>query len=171
MQFIVSGVRRLQISPTHTNNGDGKVHCWSGRFWDVPESWMFPKKTTRRNGWRLWVSGLPTQRIKPFSQFQTTMLPKNVRNIFKTEWRPIFSRMEQGIDISLLTESMHDDIVNSTYLEGTAYIKTNICSYIWSNSNFKSHDEWSVATWSKRTNYTDIEKFGTDSDKKLAKCN
>ena len=33
------------------------VYCYNGRFWDVPNGWMFQKIPTRRIGWVFWLKG------------------------------------------------------------------------------------------------------------------
>ena len=151
-------------APPSRQQASGSTHCWGGRMWDVPEKWTFPKKTTRSTGWRLWLCGIPSQLVKPFRSLNPLLLPKAERIKFKTEWRPIFSRMEQGITRPIPINPT-DSIVNSTFDEGTKFLKTKLCAFIWENNKFKSHDDWNISTWSVRTNYKSIEQFGTASDK------
>ena len=56
------------------NTHIGLTHTWGGRFWDVPESFRFPSPT-RRNGWAMWIYGLPNRCIKPFRDIKAGMLP------------------------------------------------------------------------------------------------
>ena len=72
--------------------------------------------------------------------------------------------MEKGIDVTIPTNPS-SDIVDATFLEGSTYLKTKICAFIWESNKYKNRDEWSVGTWSYKTNFRQIELSGTTSDK------
>lgn len=72
--------------------------------------------------------------------------------------------MEKGID-DVIPSNPSTDVIDSTFLEGTCFLKTKVCAFIWESSKFKNRDEWSVGTWSNKTNFRQIELSGTMSDK------
>ena len=133
-------------------------------MWDTPENFMFPNRTSRSKGWRLWLCGIPAQRIKPFRMMKATMLPKKARNKFKLEWRPIFDKMEKGVTTPI-PSNPSSDVVDTTFAEGTHFLRTQLCAFIWESDKFKTRDEWSVGTWSNKTNFRQIKACGTVSDK------
>ena len=74
--------------------------------------------------------------------------------------------MEQGVSsISTISNNPPSSIVDSTYAEGTNHLKSKICAFIWESNKYKGRDEWSVGTWSTKTNYRHIEMSGTSLDK------
>ena len=76
-------------------NQGGTLYVYSGRFWDVPESFSFPAGIKRDVGWKLWLLGMPIFRtegengavlnnaIKPFRKFLPARLPKKIADVYK----------------------------------------------------------------------------------------
>ena len=72
---------------------------YSGRFWDAPQSILFPVGIKRDVGWKLWLAWMPAYRtegkngavinnaIKPFRKFIPTRLPKKIANFYKFYWQ------------------------------------------------------------------------------------
>jgi hypothetical protein len=151
----------------------GTLYTYSGRFWDVPQTFAFPGSVKRDVGWRLWLQGMPAHttvgengemiqnKIKAFRKFLPARLPRKLAEDYKLHWRPLFSMMEKGFgDIpDLLTPA----IVNNLYDLGTEYLRTRV-SYVFTNEKLH-HNAWVIATWAKYLSRSMIMKKGTDDDK------
>ena len=69
------------------------LYQYSGRFFDVPEIFEFPKVSIR-DAMRFWYLGQTvskdgSQVVKPFRTIQH--LPKRLQNVFKIQWKGIFA--------------------------------------------------------------------------------
>ena len=88
------GPNQEQAPPMNNNptvgNNPGNLFLYSGKFWDVPQNFQFPKGLKRHAGWKLlWLHGMPghsvigengvlgQKPIKPFCTFVPGRLPKN----------------------------------------------------------------------------------------------
>ena len=152
----------------------GTLFSFQGKFWDVPEDFLFPAGLKRDAGWRLWLLGMPAfmmrgengeleqRAIKPFRKLIPSRLPKKIANAYKLHWRPVYKMMEQGLT-QPVPQSCTVDEVNSLFEQGTTYMKTRV-SYIFDNSKFH-HIEWTLATWSHYIGRSQIMKHGTENDK------
>ena len=81
----------------------------------------------------------------------------------KLEWRPILSHMTLAKNLpNLSQDSISADFINSTLSVATEHLRTNVCSYVWEKC--KKRESWKVGTWSKRVNYQEILKLGTEED-------
>ena len=167
--------------PNHSNPTVGGLFAYSGRFWDVPEGFLFPSGIKRDVGWKLWIQGMPayaivgengeivSRKIKPFRKLLPSRLPKKVADTFKLIWRPIFTMMEEGITGNVLAstdESMlTSEMINSLYNEGTDHLRTKRVSYIFDDQKFH-HNDWTISTWSKYVSCNKINQMGNELDKR-----
>ena len=91
------------------------------------------------------------------------LVPKNIANKLKVEWRPILNYIESAPNLpDLNEENISSQFIESSFLTATEYLKSNVCSYVW--QKHKKHESWKVSTWSKRVNYQVILKEGTEED-------
>lgn len=151
----------------------GTLYVYSGRFWDVPESFLFPASIKRDVGWKLWLSGMPAYRtegengavvhnaIKPFRKFLPARLPKKIADIYKLHWRPVYLMMELGI--GEIPEQLTAAIVNNLDERGTEHLQARV-SYIFQNEKLHHHD-WVIATWARYLSQSMIMQRGTEQDK------
>ena len=132
---------------------------------------MFPSDCRRKRAWELWLIGQPnymavdgtTGAILPYRLMNPRLLPKKVANKLKLEWRPILSHMTSAKNLpNLSQDSISADFINSTFSVATEHLRTNVCSYVWEKC--KKRESWKVGTWSKRVNYQEILKLGTEED-------
>ena len=141
----------------------------------VPKDFEFPRGTTRRRAWELWLCGTSVGQslVPPFRTFKLNLLPKNIRNTFKTQWLPILSMMhstpslQEGEEnaIPLNVKDVDSSVISRTYSAATEHLKNNLCSFLWSDNGIKRNLEgWSVGTWSMKTRRNQILNRGNGSD-------
>lgn len=142
---------------------------YSGRMFDVPQDFSFPKDVTRRTGWDLWLRGMPSYRdmdgkdhpVKPFRQLKAKMLPAKIRSQLTAGWAPIYRMMEEGIDdIPRDTSQVSAAQAERLFAEGTEHVKKR-ASFIWGR---RSSSGWAPSYWSKNVSRAMIKKLGKDSD-------
>ena len=80
----------------------------------------------------------------------------------KIEWQPILRRMEKTPNLPAL-DNVNQILVDSTFDLATDYLKSNVCSFLFLN-NKKRIENWTLATWSKCTQYSYIKKNGSAVD-------
>ena len=91
-------------------------------------------------------------------------MPKKLASKLKLDWRPILNVMEKAPGIpNIDTGDVSIDLIEISYVIGTKYLKTTVCSYVW--QKYKKHYIWTVSTWCKRFQYKTIMAEGTKSDK------
>ena len=74
---------------------------------------MFPKDVKRKRAWELWLIGQPNFLkedgtngcILPYRLMDPKLLPKQIANKLKVEWRPVFKHMEAATDLPNLNEN------------------------------------------------------------------
>lgn len=128
--------------------------------WHVPKGWAFPAKTMRFIGWDLWVNGMKGNEVVgsngsltlapicPFRLFDPKFLPfKKLKDIFKTQWKPVFSMMQEAINPTALHSNLLPHELASTYQLGTEHLKQR-ASYIWELPRSKP-ETWVVSNWAK----------------------
>jgi len=102
--------------------------------------------------------------VHPFCLFDPQFLPeKKLRDTLKSQWKPVFSMMEGGIDQSLFQPNLSEQQVKAMFDNGVANIKSH-ASYIWMLDKSKP-ESWVVSNWSKRVQRGAIERDGTLEDK------
>ena len=111
-----------QLGGQPTNNNDTppppppspyELYNWDGRFWQVPKGFMFPKDVKRKRAWELWLIGQPNFLkedgtngcILPYRLMDPKLLPKQIANKLKVEWRPVLKHMEAATDLPNLNEN------------------------------------------------------------------
>lgn len=112
-------------------------------------------------------------RVKPYRK----LLGKDIyserqRNIFKNEWKPIFSKMMEAPELRIPknVDDITDDIVRESYEIATAYLKSSF-EYIFLNKPEGATDSYTIGTWSFKIKVSEVQKHGTDNDKaKLPPC-
>ena len=185
LNSILSALRTDRAPPLHdnlpsfeeNNVNDGVrtrsfLHSWGGKFWHVPENFMFPAKCNRKRAWELWILGQPnyvladgtSAPVMPFMKLDPKLMPKKRASKLKLEWRPVLSVMSKAPGLPVIdVVSVSMDIIELSYSIATEYLKTHICSYVW--QKYERHNGWAVSTWCKRVQYKSIMAEGTDSDK------
>ena len=144
------------------------------RMHQVPKCFKFPQ-ADRKQGWQFWLLGILSypitknntttyHAILPFQKFNLSQLPVAVKDTFKINWKPIYSMMEDGINIDQYRSLPMSEFIDTTYELGTENIKKR-ASCIWGRSKNKC-DIWKVSTWSKHVQYSMIAKHGTEDDKR-----
>eukprot|EP00581_Thalassiosira_minuscula_P014100 CAMPEP_0183720094 /NCGR_PEP_ID=MMETSP0737-20130205/12806_1 /TAXON_ID=385413 /ORGANISM="Thalassiosira miniscula, Strain CCMP1093" /LENGTH=674 /DNA_ID=CAMNT_0025949905 /DNA_START=270 /DNA_END=2291 /DNA_ORIENTATION=+ len=84
---------------------------YQGKVWCVPESFQFPAKINRLDGWRRWLQGAihfdGTKKwwIKPYRKLcHSDLHSAQLKNAFTTEWKPIFTKMMEAPGLEIPTE-------------------------------------------------------------------
>ena len=163
-------------------SGGRGLYCWGGKFYCVPEGYVFPKKMLLKQAWTCWVMGQPAHRmevpgsdailecpIKPFRLMDRNSLPVKLRNTFCNDIQPILKLMSKAPEIifSDVSTAVDAAFIERSFLIGIDYVKTQV-EYIFLSQKWK---KWSVSYMSKKIMYTMIMKDGTDSDKIHAAAN
>jgi hypothetical protein len=156
-----------------------RTYSHSGRFWHVPKGFQFPLDTTLKQGWRMWLEGLPTHQsqvvtdgetttraspIRPFRLLKSKLLPVGpVRSELCLKWQPIFRMMEEAPLLSIPPSNRIDAaFTNQSFDTAVAHLKTRV-GYIFDNPNSR-HIQWTLGTWSKNVSRSVILKRGTEGD-------
>ena len=116
----------------------------------MPGGWKFPR-VTLRDGWRLWVKGMPAAAVRPFRKFaDAKMVHKKQVNTLH-EWRMIFRKLESlpGVDVTKPTDESFR--VAMEELKG-------LVSYCWAKKG--DCGKWLVPTWAKAVRPDIIRKRG-----------
>jgi hypothetical protein len=169
--------RNNQLLHLEHESAAGTIYSYSGRFWDVPEGFLFPAAVKRDLGWKLWLQGMPGYTrasengemihspVKPFRKLVPSRLPKKLADTYKLHWRPIFNMMEEGIRQDDIPQNMPSiEVVENLYTTATEYLKTRV-SYVFDSNNKLHHNTWTLATWSKYVGRNMITKRGSANDK------
>ena len=105
--------------------------------------------------------------IKPFRLMKS--LPKGIQSRYRTEWRPILTLIEEGINYSGkeydISENASDVVLKECLEEGLNYVK-NRASYILETDETR-RSAWTVGTWSCKTKPSFILKNGSEQNKML----
>ena len=155
-------------------------------YWNVPKGFQFPKGCKRKEAWTFWIRGMPNYAtedgtaspVMPFRKMKIKGLPKKLRGQWKAQWHPVLSKMASAPElkqfnadgwantnrISIGSNRVSIDDIEKTYEVGSNFLKNSVCEYVWLNYA-STHNEWTVGTWSKRVQYQEIMKRGTDNDK------
>lgn len=142
------------------------LYQYSGRFFDVPQTFEFPKVSIR-DGIRFWYLGQTISKdglqvVKPFRTLQ--FLPKRLQNVYKIQWKGIFTFLENGIKLSSGDANTFTlEKATELYEQFALYLKAN-CSYCFKNTK-RNPMNWSISTWSLKTRRSSILKYGSESDK------
>ena len=145
------------------------VYQYNGQFYDVPETFEFPK-VILRDAMRFWYIGQTvskdcSQVVKPFRNIR--FVPVRLKNIYKLQWKCIFSYLEKGIKLSE-SDAKNPTVnkMNEIYDDFVLYLKST-CEYCFTKKKGNPMS-WSISTWSMRTRRSSILKDGTESDKEYA---
>jgi hypothetical protein len=145
---------------------------YKGRYWCVPENFQFPKDTKRLNGWRMWLCGQVfvsknvAFKLKPFRLLQGKDLHnKTVERELATKWKPIFRLMEQCPAFEI-PEQVEESFVLSSFLQANEFLKSRAC-YIFDKTDERVLSTWSIGTWSRKVQRSEIERRGTAADKAM----
>jgi len=145
--------------------------AYKGKTWCVPESFQFPPKVNRLNGWRRWlqgaihVDGTKKWRIKPYWTFRGTDLPSDkLRTELKTKWKPIFMKMMEapGLEIPTELKDIDEAFVQSSFEIATEYLKS--CFSFMFKASEKQVDAYTIGNWSHKICYSEVRKHGTAED-------
>ena len=137
--------------------------------YDVPNDFNFPFKCNLFQAWKMWVKGMSFKNIhiKPFRLMKS--LPKGIQSRYRTEWRPILTLIEEGINYSGkeydISENASDVVLKECLEEGLNYVK-NRASYILETDETR-RSAWTVGTWSCKTKPSFILKNGSEQNKML----
>jgi hypothetical protein len=141
---------------------------YNGRLhWHVPKDFKFPQELNLTTGWGLWITGMPSKRIRPFRLLKKESLPPHIRSQFLLHWKPIFNLMESAPDMdkeSIRANSPTAGAIRESLQKGQAYLRTDRLSYVFDNPR-KHQDTWALSTWSKHCQPSVILKNGSEKDK------
>ena len=90
----------------------------------------------RRNGWNLWCMGQPSYAykdgdkiikapIRPYHKIYCAMLPNQLKNMFRTNWRVLFSIMQGGDEIKVPIENSQQ-YLEDTFITGSDRLKSKV---------------------------------------------
>eukprot|EP00978_Attheya_sp_CCMP212_P018846 scaffold52077_cov52-Attheya_sp.AAC.1 len=142
---------------------DGRL---SLRHWHVPKDFEFPQEINLTTGWGLWLSGMPSKRIRPFRGFKKAHLPRHLHSQFMLHWKPIFDLMEMApnMDHGAIASRPTPSEINDSLEMGRSYLRSDRLSYVFENKK-KKPDTWAISTWSKHCQRSMILKHGSEKDK------
>ena len=105
--------------------------------------------------------------VRPFRKLKRCMLPTMImKNILKNSWTPIFTYLEEHVDISLPrdTKTMTNDDIQNYYDASVMILKERV-SYC-----FAKNDKcltWALGTWCTKISRSRVSLLGKDSDKDI----
>jgi hypothetical protein len=139
---------------------DGRLH------WHVPKDFVFPQEINMTTGWGLWLSGMPSKRIRPFRLFKKAHLPRHLHSQFLLHWKPIFDLMQSASNMSHAAISRRPTAteIHDSLEIGISYLRSDRLSYVFENKRKRS-DTWAISTWSKHCARSMILQHGTENDK------
>ena len=161
---IIPSLRENTNTTISTN-----IYQYNGRFYNVSETFEFPK-VILRDAMRFWYIGQTVSKdcskvVKPFRNIR--FVPVRLKNIYKIQWKCIFSYLEKGIKLS--DSDVKNPTVNNMneiYDQFVLHLKTT-CEYCFTKKKGNPMS-WSISTWSTRTRRSSVLKDGTESDKEHA---
>lgn len=176
-QEILNEVRTIgaennvaRASTSHHGRSDrqetgGCTFTYSGKMWDVPKDFVFPKKVTMRQGIRFWFCGYSvdnTTYVKPFRLIDSRRLPTAaLKNVYNLEWKNIFDILENS---RLNLPSRAHRIIPQATIDSVcdnflAYLKQSMYGYCFRIA--KEPDKtWTTGTWGLRTRHSEVRKRG-----------
>ena len=146
--------------------------AYNGGMWFLPKSFQFPEGATRYTGWKKWlvgaihVDGMQHWQVKPYRRFSgRDISSKDQQNIFKNEWKPIFSKMMEapGLIVPSNVKDITEDIVQATYNIATEFLRTKY-EYIFLKPEGVT-EAYTLGTWSFKIKLSEVKKHGTAADK------
>ena len=148
---------------------DRSTFLYDNSSWGVPQDFAFPAEVTLEQGWRKWFHGMEVQHegqrysIMPFRLFAVKDMPyDNLKQHFKNNWQPIFTRMTAWLDLELAQDYRPTDAeLKKLFDDAMNQLKARF-SFIFTT---KSPEHWLISTWSKNKNPMYVRKHGTESDK------
>ena len=105
--------------------------------------------------------GTKEWRLKPFRLIKGIDLHSPaLKNMHKTQWKPIFSMMEEApnLNIPSKVKDIDDEFFRSSYDIASEYLRSCV-SYIFAGTQETTHESYTVSTPSV------VKKCGTDADK------
>ena len=150
-------------------------YVYKSRFWDVPESFCFPRDVSRLEGWRLWLKGYlfaspPPERkmylIKPFRHFETKDFEsETLKKDFKNKWNPIFKKMMEtpGLNVPARASEISDEFVEESFDRATEFLEDSF-SFLFTEVLREKTRTWTIGTWSRRIAPSEVLKKGTPAD-------
>ena len=150
------------------------IYGWGGKFYQVPSNFSFPKKTKRKRAWELWLRGQPGFQLPdgspapiiPFRKIDPLKLPPKQRGKFKTEWRPILTRMNEADGLPEFDSvEITDALFEMSFRVASNHLQARVCSFLFDSERYKRIEEWSVSTWSRYVSFQYIQEHGNESDK------
>ena len=145
-------------------------YAYDGKFWMVPENFMFPSKANTFQAFTFWFLGMPEYRtqkdsetllspVPPFRKFDPSLMPAKIRQTFRNYYLPVLKRLESYIpqchDSPTLAE------VNSWYDIAIERLKEEV-TYIFARNKWVSY---TISNMAEKLLGSQIKKFGTDADK------
>ena len=148
-------------------------YSYDGRFWMVPENFMFPSKANTSQAFTFWFLGMPEYRIQkgsetlrcpvpPFRKLDPSLLPAKIRQTYRCYYVPVLKRLESYLPQCHDSPTMEE--VSSWYDIAIERLKEEV-TYIFASNKWVSY---SIPTMAKKLLGSQIKKFGTDADKARA---
>jgi hypothetical protein len=150
------------------------MYCWGGKFWSVPEGYVFPKKMLLKQAWTCWLIGQPANRveyndddvrhcpIKPFRRIQINNLPAKLRDTFLNDIEPFMKLMSEAPSMNLPeSDCLDPEVIEAAFDIGIEHVKS-VVEYIFVSDKW---GKWSVSYLCKNNQYSKVMIHGTESDK------
>lgn len=144
---------------------------YNGAFWYLPVTFQFPDGATRFAGWKKWlvgaihIDGSQRWKVKPYRKLVGKDIPsKAQQNIFKNEWKPIFSKMMEAPELVVPShDNITEDVVRDTYEVASNFLRTQY-EYIFAKPDGVT-EAYTLGTWSFKIKPSEVIKHGTNTDK------
>ena len=146
------------------NNGITNTYFYAGKYFAVPENFVFPKNATLKDGLVFWLKGQTVsvdglQVVRPFRKLRMIDLPQRLKSPFKLQWTALYRMLERGVEFP--DEFVEDEFEN-LYRECIELLRQKV-SYCFAGK--RDPLTWTIATWSNRARRSSIEKLGTEEDR------
>jgi hypothetical protein len=146
----------------YTDGGRSRATC-------IPDDFAFPLGTKRYDGWRKWLCGQVYEhegvrwQLPPFRHIRGVDLNKVNRQVFHSDWKPIFSKMMEAPGVLPVPDIVTEEYIRSSFDNATQFLKDNY-SYIFTKSD-DMVSLYTIGTWSKKIKPSEVLKYGSEEDK------
>ena len=140
------------------NGRQYNVYVNQDKFYDVPQGWVFPK-CTLIEGWSFWCIDQPSYLytnlrggkvrapIRPFVLFWTKKLPRELKNKWEVNFKPVFEKMT-GDDSITIPTTIVEAYLKQYYRRGLERLRF-LSPWIFYGSRKSKPEAWLVSQWSK----------------------
>lgn len=146
-----------------------RLLCISRFYRRVPPSFSFPESINILNAWRRWWLGSVVihdgkqYQIVPYRHLRDKDLPTpKAKNDLKAKWRPILTKMTETEGLNTRANFKPDDaVLEESFTAAITHLRERF-SFLFEMANEDAMMQWSLGTWSKRTQRSFVMKHGTE---------